>query len=119
MFTSVHGESQVSPATRRGRWRTLFFAITVTYQIAGICNAQQVFGDLRNLDATHVRSHFPPPAYRSLDEWQTQRQRIRQQILISSGLIPLPEKNSLNARRTSRKQHGSYYIEKVVIEPLQ
>ena len=118
MFTSVHGESQVSPAAGRGRWRGLFLSIFVTYQIAGICNGQQVFGDLRNLDDTYVRSHFSAPAYRSLDDWQTQRQRIRQQILISSGLIPFPEKNSLNARRTSRKQHGSYYIERVVIEPL-
>ena len=118
MFTSDHGESQASPAAGRGRWRAFFCVIAVTYQFAGVGYAQQAFGDLRNLDDTHVRSHFVAPVYRSLEDWQFQRTRIRQQILVSAGLVPFPQKHALNARRTSRKQYGDYYIEKVVIEPL-
>ena len=118
MFTSDHGESQASPAAGRGRWRAFLCAAVVTHLIAAICNAQQVFGDLRNLDDTNVHSHFAAPVYRSIGDWQAQRSRIRQQILTSAGLVPFPEKHSLNARRTSRKQHGNFYIEKVVIEPL-
>lgn len=118
MYASVHCERQASPAAGRGRWRVLFGVIIVAYQIAGPCRAEQVFGDLRNLDDTHVRSHFAPPAYRSLDDWASQRVRIRQQILVSAGLVPLPERHSLSARRTSRKRHGDFHIEKVVIEPL-
>ncbi len=118
MSTSDCGEGQVSPAGGRGGWRLVVGVTLVAYHIAGQCNAQQVFGDLRNLDDTHVRSHFVPPMYRSVEDWKAQRVRIRQQILISAGLIPFPARNSLNARRTSRKQHGSFYVEKVVIEPL-
>jgi dienelactone hydrolase len=88
----------------------------VAYQLLAL--AQPFFGDLRNLDDTQVKSHFPAPAYRSLDEWKAERTAIREQILVSAGLVPLPERNPLHARRTSRVRHGDFYIEKVVIEPL-
>ena len=118
MFTSICSESQASLATGRGRWRHVLLSVTVTLQIAVNSYGQQVYGDLRNLDDTHVRSHFPAPVYRSLEDWQSQRTRIRQQILVSAGLVPFPDKHPLNARRTSRKQHAGFYVEKVVIEPL-
>jgi dienelactone hydrolase len=93
-------------------------ATAIASQIAVICYAQPFFSDFRNLDDTNVKSHFPPPAYRSLEEWLVVRNHIRRQILVSAGLVPFPERNSLNARRTSRRPHGDFYIEKVVIEPL-
>ena len=77
-----------------------------------------MFGDFRNLDDAHVRSHFVAPVYRSLDEWQTQRTHIRQQILVSAELVPLPERHPLNIRRTSRHQYDGFFVEKVVFEPL-
>ena len=77
-----------------------------------------MFGDFRNLDDTHVRSHFPAPVHRSLEDWNVERTRVRQQILIAAGLVPLPERHALRARRISRRQHDSFYVEKVVIEPL-
>jgi dienelactone hydrolase len=94
------------------------WAVVATWQFAGLAHGQQVFGDLRNLDDTYVKSHFAPPTYRTLDEWRGESTRVRQQILASAGLIPYPERNRLNARRTSRKWHGTFYIEKVEFEPL-
>lgn len=115
MFASVRGESEGSPVTGRCAWRIALLA-TVACRLAAF--GQPFFGDLRNLDDTSVKSHFPSPAYRSLEEWKAERATIREQILISAGLVPLPERNPLNARRTSRVKHGDFYIEKVVIEPL-
>jgi Dienelactone hydrolase family len=80
-------------------------------------SGQQFFGDMRNLDDTHTKSHFAPMAYRSLEEWTARRPQLRQQILVAAGLVPFPDRTQLNARRISRKWHGTYFIEKVVIEP--
>src|SRR5580700_3697651 len=108
LFASVWGESCASRAVARSSSRVLIIAAAVAYQITGVCDAQPFFGDLRNLDDTHVKSHFLPPAYRSLEAWVAACTRIRQQILVSAGLVPLPQRNSLNVRRTSRQQHGNF-----------
>jgi len=118
LFASVQSAGHASPDVGRRSCGILIIVAAVVYQIAGVCQAQPFFGDVRNLDDTHVKSHFPLPGYRSLEEWLTARTRIRRQILVSAGLVPLPERNSLHGRRTSRKPIGNFTIEKVVIEPL-
>lgn len=80
--------------------------------------AQQYFGDLRNLDETNVKTHFAAPTAKSLEDWQARRTQLRRQILVSAGLMPMPERTPLRVTRTGRKQHGAFFVDKVVFEPV-
>ena len=111
MLSSARGGSQASPARL-----SLGLILLLAFLCCEFVNAQQFFGDMRNLDDTHTKSHFPPIAVRTLEEWNSRRAQIRKQILISAGLVPLPDRNPLNARRTSRTKHDAFLVEKVSIE---
>lgn len=76
------------------------------------------FGDLRNLDQAHTKTHFSAHPYRSAAEWNGRRAELRQQILASAGLLPLPPKTPLLAQRSARQEHDGYAVEKVVLQPL-
>ncbi len=54
---------------------------------------------------------FPPVASRA--EWQERARDIRQQVLVSCGLWPMPERTPLKARVFDRVEHGDYSVEKV------
>jgi dienelactone hydrolase len=74
------------------------------------------FGDVRNRDNSHTKSHFKARAYHSLSEWQDRREELKRQILVSAGLWPLPEKTPLSPRRFASHVYENYAIEKVAIE---
>lgn len=57
---------------------------------------------------------FPPVASKA--DWRARAQDIRQQILVSAGLWPMPEKAPLNARIFGRTEHGDFSVEKVYIQ---
>ncbi|MFN3650509.1 MAG: alpha/beta hydrolase family protein [Armatimonadota bacterium] len=61
-------------------------------------------------------SDFKPPATRK--EWLARRQELREQILVSCGLYPLPPKTPLNARVYGKIEREGYTVEKVVLETL-
>jgi dienelactone hydrolase len=74
------------------------------------------FGDIRNRDDSHTKTHFQARIYHSLGEWAQRREQIKNQILVSAGLWPLPVKTALSPRRFDRRVYENYAIEKVVIE---
>jgi hypothetical protein len=53
------------------------------------------------------------PAISSLKEWEARAKEIREQILISAGLWPLPEKTPLQTRIFGKIERDGYSIEKV------
>jgi hypothetical protein len=57
--------------------------------------------------------YFPwtPPA--TLKEWEAERQRVREKVLVSQGLWPFPEKTPLNAVIHGKIERDGYTIEKV------
>jgi len=59
---------------------------------------------------------YTMPAFDSLAEWQRFRDQLHQNILISTGLMPLPEKTPLNSRIFDRTSHADYTVEKVCFE---
>jgi dienelactone hydrolase len=61
-----------------------------------------------NLDTLRT---FPPLS--SLAEWEARRSAIREQILVSCGLSPLPPKTPLKARVFGKVVRDGYTIEKV------
>jgi len=56
------------------------------------------------------------PAIHSRSEWESRRKEIREQILVSCGLWPLPEKRPLNAQVFGRVERDGYSVEKVYFQ---
>jgi dienelactone hydrolase len=75
-------------------------------------------GDERNTNVVDTNTHFAPPSYRSLAEWEAQRNVLRQQILLSAGLAPLPAKTPLHPQVFGRLERDGYSIERVLLETL-
>src|SRR5437773_2677378 len=62
---------------------------------------------------TIYESYFPLIVPGTLDEWKARRERVREQILVATGLWPMPEKTPLAAVIHSPMDRGDYIIEKV------
>jgi len=58
------------------------------------------------------------PEIASRQEWQARAQAIREQVLVSCGLWPLPEKTPLQARVFARIERDDYSVEKVYFQPV-
>ena len=58
------------------------------------------------------------PTIASRVEWQARAKEIRQQILVSCGLWPMPEKTPLQARIFGKIERDGYSVEKVYFQPL-
>src|SRR5947199_3513995 len=56
------------------------------------------------------------PAIHSRSEWESRAKEIREQILVSCGLWPLPEKTPLHARIFGKVERGGYSVEKVYFQ---
>ena len=72
--------------------------------------------DQRNVVFRHTDATYKMPEYRSLRRWKERVAILREEILFSSGLLPLPEKTPLNAQVFGKIEHEDYTIEKVIIE---
>src|SRR5688572_20149373 len=57
------------------------------------------------------------PKVESREDWQRRATDIREQILVSSGLWPLPEKSPLNATVFGKTERDGYTVEKVHFQP--
>jgi len=86
------------------------------------CGAQTVAtsavpaADRRNTEIVHTRMTRPLPVFTTLEAWQKRRQYLRNQILVATGLAPLPPKNDLHAVITGKVEGKGYTIENVLIE---
>src|SRR5205085_3307111 len=74
--------------------------------------------DERNNDLPNTDTHFVAPYYRSLSDWQARRRVLRDQILASAGLAPMPRKTPLHPQIFGRLDRDGYSIEKVFLETL-
>lgn len=68
---------------------------------------------VKNLDTPR---DFPKIATRQ--EWQARAKEIREQVLVSCGLWPLPEKDPLQAHIFGRIEREGYSVEKVYFQSL-
>jgi hypothetical protein len=55
---------------------------------------------------------------KSLEEWRTRAVWLREHILASAGLLPMPERNPLNAVVFGERKHDDYTVSKVYFESL-
>ena len=74
--------------------------------------------DARNIDIRTTDTHLPLPQFTDLKAWEQRRLFLRNQILVSAGLSPMPEKTSLHAQIFGKIEEKDYIIEKVLIETL-
>lgn len=72
--------------------------------------------DQRNVVFRHTDATYKMPEYRSLRRWKERVAILREEILFSSGLLPLPEKTPLNTQVFGKIEHEDYTIEKVILE---
>lgn len=66
---------------------------------------------------TH-NDRFTVPEYASASEWQRRAAYLREHILASAGLVPMPEKTPLNAQIFGERRSESYSVFKVYFESL-
>jgi hypothetical protein len=58
------------------------------------------------------------PKIASREEWQARAKEIREQVLVSCGLWPMPEKTPLQAHVFGKIERDGYSVEKVYFQPL-
>ena len=88
-------------------------------------NTTSVAGDetgaLLDARARRVRTLNTPwtlTPYDTLSSWEQRAQHIREHILASTGLSPMPEKTALRPRLFERRERDGYSVEKVYLESL-
>jgi dienelactone hydrolase len=74
--------------------------------------------DTRNTNIVTTNSRAPLPEFSSLKAWEDRKAFLRSQILVSTGLSPMPEKTPLHAQIFGKIEGRGYTIEKVLIETL-
>jgi len=72
--------------------------------------------DVRLQPLKDLNGYFPfnPPS--SVSEWTVRKEHVRQQILVATGLWPMPTKTPLNAVIHGKIDRGEYTVEKVYFE---
>jgi hypothetical protein len=63
-----------------------------------------------------LNTHRTFPTFRTRQEWEARRAFIREQMLVSLGLYPLPPRPPLKARIFDRVERDGYTIEKVYFQ---
>jgi dienelactone hydrolase len=81
-------------------------------------SAQVPAQDARNVNLPGTDTHMALPEFHSLQEWEKRKAFLREQILTSAGLSPLPVRNPLHAEIFGKIEEKDYTIEKVLIETL-
>jgi dienelactone hydrolase len=74
--------------------------------------------DARNTNIVTTNTHMQLPAFGSLKAWEERKAFLRNQILVATGMSPMPEKTPLHAQVFGRIDGRDYTIEKVLLETL-
>ena len=87
-----------------------------TDQLADLfTGVSQTINDTRTYQARNVHTVYTFPGYTKA-EWMAKAAELREHILVSNGLTPMPEKTPLNAHVFGRVEREDYTVEKVYFE---
>ena len=95
---------------------SLLLSISVHAEVPGF--------DIRNTRVSGTNTDFSEQIYSTwptpgpLVSWQKRKQDLRQQILLSAGLDPMPQKTPLHPRIFGRFDGGTYTVDKVWLETM-
>ena len=107
---------QRAGATRISGMLGLFVLFIIAFFSSA--SAQVPTVDSRNVNLRGVETHAVLRKYHSLLEWEQRKAFLRDQILVSAGLSPMPTKTPLHAQVFGRIEGETYTIEKVLLETL-
>jgi dienelactone hydrolase len=99
----------------------LGFAVFAALILCGFVSTAQSRLPAKDERASVVKTLDTPrtfPTITSKEQWQKRATDIREQILVSAGLWPMPEKTPLNASVFGKIEHDDYTVEKVYFESL-
>ena len=87
-----------------------------TDQLANLfTELSQTVTDTRAHQTRNVHTVYTFPGYTKA-EWMAKAAELREHILVSNGLTPMPEKTPLNAHVFGRVEREDYSVEKVYFE---
>ena len=66
---------------------------------------------------THTDT-YPAPRFESAGAWKARASYIREHVLASAGLLPMPDRTPLRAQVFGKVQHADYSVSKVYFESL-
>ncbi len=72
----------------------------------------------RMRDLPYTDTVFAPTRYVSLEQWQTRRAWLREQVKVAAGLVPEPPRTPLNAQIFGKIVRDGYSVEKVYFESM-
>ncbi len=90
--------------------------LTTVYPAESLGNRDVTFRDDRLLTMRHTDTRYEMPTYNTRADWEERAAYLRDQVLISAGLLPLPEKTPLNAHVFGLIEGEDYTVEKVYFE---
>lgn len=85
----------------------------VAIATAAVAIAEAASGQFRTLN-----DRMSVARYESLDAWRRRATFLREHVLASAGLLPLPERTPLNAVVFDETRHDDYTVSKVYFESL-
>lgn len=65
-----------------------------------------------------LNDRFEPPRFTTLEAWNARASYLRQHILASAGLLPMPKRGPLNPSISGEIHHEDYTVSKVYFESL-
>jgi dienelactone hydrolase len=106
-----------------GSWTGLSAALLAAITCIGIGpsaaqSAYTLANDTRNTEIVTTNTPMPLPDFGSRTAWEARKTFLRNQILVSAGLSPMPQKTPLHPQISSKIDGPGYTIEKVLLEPL-
>jgi hypothetical protein len=102
--------------TRRSIRIILLSALTSLGTLTAFAQIPEHDSRVVNLPGTDT--HMAMPAFQNLKQWEARKAFLRQQILTSAGLSPMPAKTPLHPQVFGRTQGDGYTIEKVLLETM-
>lgn len=73
--------------------------------------------DIRLKDPLTLHDYHPfRSSVSKKEDWKDRRQAIRERVMLSAGLLPMPEKTPLNSRRFGKVERKGFVVEKVYFE---
>jgi dienelactone hydrolase len=105
----------------RPRWILALIILSWLRPAAAEVNAMVKTGGLPAQDARagsirRLDTRWTPLTFGSLEAWEARAKQLREQILASAGLLPMPKKTPLNARVFGRIERNGYTVEKAYFE---
>jgi dienelactone hydrolase len=79
---------------------------------------QPLPADPRRGELINLNGYFPFHPVADAEQWEKRRQQIRQRILVSQGLWPMPSRAELNAVIHGRVERDDYVVDRVYFESI-